>query len=212
MTTGVATVRAAHLGPEVRRPLVLDAALAVWLERGYRGTTMALIAAEAGVSKPVLYDCYLDKDQVLEALINREEERLVSAAQGALPSSLGLDDIEAVMRAAYEAFFTAALDYPASWRVVFEAQGINGEIADRIVRARAMIAEQLQTMVAHYFDARRTELSARDARLYSENLIALAETNAAMLLNQESGGEWNAAALAASITRFVLQGWQTTQA
>ncbi|MDX6276695.1 MAG: hypothetical protein QOJ72_823 [Nocardioidaceae bacterium] len=200
-------VRAAHLGPELRRPLVLDAARAVWEEHGHRGTTMALIAKQAGVSKPVLYACYDDKDQVLRALLDREEQRLIAAVQEALPQSLDLDDIDGVMRAAYEAFFTAALSNPASWRVVFEAQRIDDEIGERIVKARAMFVEQLQTLVAHYFAGQRADLDPRESRLFAENLIALGENNAAMLLNQTDGG-WNAADLADSITRFVLQGWQ----
>src|SRR5690349_23093910 len=76
--------RAAHLGPAVRRPLVLDAALAVWAEHGYRGTTMAAIAAQAKVSKPVLYECFDTKDAVLRALLDREEDRLMRATQQAL--------------------------------------------------------------------------------------------------------------------------------
>lgn len=207
MSLAEPAVRAAHLGPELRRPLVLDAARAVWQARGYRGTTMALIAKEAGVSKPVLYACYDDKDQVLKALLDREEARLVAAAQDALPQSLDLDDIDGVMRAAYEAFFTAALSNPASWRVVFEAQHIDDEIADRIVKAREMLIEQLEALVAHYFAGQQAALAPRESRLFAENLIALAETNAAMLLNQGARGGWNAAELAQSVTRFVLQGW-----
>src|SRR5918999_673314 len=46
--------RAAHLGPERRRPLVLDAALHLFVEHGYRGTSMEGIAAAAGVTKPVV--------------------------------------------------------------------------------------------------------------------------------------------------------------
>jgi AcrR family transcriptional regulator len=199
-------VRAAHLGPELRRPLVLDAARAVWEEHGYRGTTMALIARQAGVSKPVLYACYDDKDQVLKALLDREEQRLIAAVQDALPQSLDLDDIDGVMQAAYEAFFTAALSNPASWRVVFEAQRIDDEIGERIVKARAMFAEQLQTLVAHYFAGQQAVLAGRESRLFAENLIALAENNAAMLLKQTDGG-WTPAELASSITGFVLQGW-----
>ena len=48
--------RAAHLGPERRRPEVLDAALKLFLERGYEGTSMEAIARAAGVTKPVVYD------------------------------------------------------------------------------------------------------------------------------------------------------------
>src|SRR5688572_20385733 len=45
--------RAAHRGPERRRPLVLDAAHDLFLSNGFEGTSMDAIAAAAGVSKPV---------------------------------------------------------------------------------------------------------------------------------------------------------------
>ncbi|RYI99905.1 MAG: TetR/AcrR family transcriptional regulator, partial [Actinomycetales bacterium] len=57
-TEGQGRPRAAHLGPEARRPLVLDAALQVWNDLGAAGVTMAAVAEQAQVSKPVLYECF----------------------------------------------------------------------------------------------------------------------------------------------------------
>lgn len=203
-----ASSRAAHLGPERRRPLVLDAALAVWMKHGYRRTTMALIAGEAKVSKPVLYACYDDKHQVLLALLDREEQRLIAAAQRALPEELDIDNIEQVIQSAYEAFFTATVDYPASWRVVFEAQQlVDDEIAARIRRGRALIGEQLAALVSHYFASVAEPLSDREALLMAENMLALGETNAAMLLRQDGEDSWTIRELSASVARFVLHGW-----
>jgi len=56
--------RAAHLGPERRRPLVLDAAFDLFVKRGYEGTSMEAIAAAAGVTKPVVYDCFPSKEEL----------------------------------------------------------------------------------------------------------------------------------------------------
>ena len=83
---GPARERAAHLGPERRRPLVLDAALELFLERGYEGTSMDAIAAAAGVTKPVVYACYPGKAELFEALLRREEERVLAEIQAALPA------------------------------------------------------------------------------------------------------------------------------
>src|ERR687895_691118 len=44
LRNGGVRARAAHLGPERRRPLVLDAAFELFLERGYEGTSMESIA------------------------------------------------------------------------------------------------------------------------------------------------------------------------
>src|SRR5918994_4522452 len=59
--------RAAHLGPERRRPEVLDAALELFLEHGYDGTSMQAIAGRAGVTKPVVYACFPGKDELFRA-------------------------------------------------------------------------------------------------------------------------------------------------
>ena len=207
-----ATSRAAHLGPERRRPLVLDAALAVWMKHGYRRTTMALIASEAKVSKPVLYACYDDKHQVLLALLDREEQRLIEAAQQALPEQLDIDNIEQVVQSAYEAFFTAAVDYPASWRVVFEAQQlVNDEIAARIRRGRDLIGEQLAALVSHYYASVTAPLTEREARLIAENMLALGESNAALLL-RDDGDTWTISELSTSVARFVLRAWPVSAA
>ncbi|MDR7087332.1 AcrR family transcriptional regulator [Aeromicrobium panaciterrae] len=199
-------IRAEHLGPEVRRPLVLDAALEVWIEHGYAGTTMARIAKAANVSKPVLYACYAHKDEALRALMSREEERLVGAAQDALPESIDLDDVGEVMRTAYEAFFRATLEHPASWRVVFDAPHVKDPvITTKVNVARALITGQLTALLAHHLESMDRVLPERTVRLYAQNLIALAEANAATLL--QNPGEWDPAELAQSVTDLVLTSW-----
>ena len=69
--------RAAHLGPERRRPLVLDAAFELFLEHGYDGTSMDAVARAAGVTKPVVYDCFPSKEDLFTALLQREETRVL---------------------------------------------------------------------------------------------------------------------------------------
>src|SRR5919109_761269 len=75
--------RAAHLGPERRRPQVLDAALGLFIEHGYEGSSMDAIARQAGVSKPVVYACFPSKDELFRALLAREEERILAEIQAA---------------------------------------------------------------------------------------------------------------------------------
>ena len=66
--------RAEHLGPERRRPQVLDAALSIAAEHGLAGVTMATVSQRMGVSRPVVYDCYPGRGEVLVALLDRETE------------------------------------------------------------------------------------------------------------------------------------------
>src|SRR5699024_12684221 len=94
-------IRAAHLGPERRRPLVLDAALRVFLRHGYRGTSMQAIADEAGVTKPVVYECFHNKDKLPVSLRDREEERLLTEITAALRADRGGADLDAVLTSAW---------------------------------------------------------------------------------------------------------------
>ena len=79
--------RAAHLGPERRRPDVLDAALELFLEHGYDGTSMQAVADRAEVTKPVVYDCFPGKDELFRALLAREEERILAEIQSAFQNA-----------------------------------------------------------------------------------------------------------------------------
>jgi AcrR family transcriptional regulator len=57
--------------------LSLDAALNVYVERGYQGTSMQAVADAAGATKPVGNECFPNKDEFLLALFDREERRLL---------------------------------------------------------------------------------------------------------------------------------------
>ena len=207
MSRQAAATRAAHLGPAVRRPLVLDAALAVWDAEGYRGTTMAAIAARAGVSKPVLYECYDNKDEVLRALLDREEGLLMSATQAALP----VDDakgLRATVAAAYEAFFEAVLAHPVSWRIVVDAQRVIPKaIESRYHQARAIIVEQIAELVRRLTPG-GDHLTDAESLVLASNFASLAEDNASLLLRQQPGPDaWTPASLAAFVTRVALDRW-----
>src|SRR5262249_39910495 len=136
--------RAAHLGPERRRPLIRDAALEVYVEHGYRGTSMQAVADAAGLTKPGVYECFPNKDELLLALLDREERRLMNAVTESLPRNLVSDNVEAVLAAGLTAFLTGAGQAPNSWRVVFDSGFSSGSVvAERVRRVREMIVGQL---------------------------------------------------------------------
>src|SRR3954469_14225112 len=104
--------RAAHLGPERRRPLVLDAAFELFLEHGYDGTSMEAVARAAGVSKPVVYDCFASKGKLFTALLRRERTRVLAQIAAALPRRADGDNAELVLGDALTAFLRAVADSP----------------------------------------------------------------------------------------------------
>ena len=71
---------------------------------------MEAIAEAAGVTKPVVYACYPGKEELFEALLRREEERVLGEIGAALPAAGDLDDPEAVLAEGFTAFLRAVAD------------------------------------------------------------------------------------------------------
>src|SRR3954454_19097683 len=197
--------RAAHLGPERRRPLMLDAALKEFVEHGYRGTSMEAIADAAKVSKPVVYECYPSKEKLFRALLEREERKLGEAVAASLPRSPSFEDVEAVLAEGLTALLTAAAATPLSWRVVFDAEhGGDEAVLKRVLRARAQITKQLTTLVALFLEQAGTKDIERKAPVLAELLAGTGRTSVRLLL--DSGGDWTPEELGAFVARVLARG------
>ncbi|MFW0794805.1 TetR/AcrR family transcriptional regulator [Gordonia sp. CPCC 205515] len=66
-----------------KRELLLDSAERVFCRAGYAGTTMAALAAEAGVTRPTIYAYYPSKDEVFRALAQRVRAELLDLQERA---------------------------------------------------------------------------------------------------------------------------------
>ena len=71
---------------EARRDEILEAAVRLWGERGYDGTSMAAIAREVGLTKGTLYLYFESKDALLDEVLRRyslrpDVEGLVAAME-----------------------------------------------------------------------------------------------------------------------------------
>ena len=197
--------RAAHLGPERRRPLVLDAALHLFVEHGYRGTSMEGIAAAAGVTKPVVYRCYPNKQELFRALLEREEQRLLESVSHAVPAELDPTDLEAVFTAGFSALFAAARSQPDSWRIVFVSEhGSEPAIARRVRRARTAVVERLTEMTEPMLSSMGVEEAARKAPVVSEVVASIAEGGVRLLLSD--GKDWTPEDLGDFLGRLVARG------
>lgn len=136
--------RAAHLGPQKRRPLVLDAAVKLFVERGFAGTSMEMIAEAAGVTRPVVYDCFPNKPALFEALLEREEQRLLEGLVAAVPEEPNLVDTQALLAQGFTALLRAAAAAPDSWRLLFLSQhGSDPAVAGRLAAGRALVTERI---------------------------------------------------------------------
>lgn len=70
-----------RMDPEGKREAIFSAGEQLFARQGYSGTTMAEIAALAGVAVGTLYRLFPDKRALLEALHMRMEDRFVAATE-----------------------------------------------------------------------------------------------------------------------------------
>lgn len=197
--------RAAHLGPERRRPEVLDAALTLFLERGYQGTSMDAVARAAGVTKPVVYACFESKDELFRALLGREEERILAEIQGAFEGA-DLSDPETTLIEGYTGFLRAVAASPEVYRLIFFGEGGgNAAVAQRVLRGREAQVEALSALARGWLEARPgaaakpAELD-RTARLLGNSIAGLAEAGARLLLS--GADDWTPETLGLELGRF----------
>jgi AcrR family transcriptional regulator len=195
--------RAAHLGPERRRPLVLDSAFELFLERGYEGTSMAAIADAAGVTKPVVYDCYPSKEELFSALLAREEERVLADIAEAIASALEEGgDLEQTLVRALTAFLSGVARSPDAYRIVFLGEGgANAAVARRAQRGRERQVEAIAALARPQLGglAVDDELDAR-ARLIGHVSVGLAEAGARAMLSDPE--RWTPEELGESLGRL----------
>ncbi|MFC6160539.1 TetR/AcrR family transcriptional regulator [Kribbella jiaozuonensis] len=196
--------RARHLGPERRRPLILDAALEVFSANGFAGTTMQSVADAAGVTKPVVYDSFANRDELLLALLAREEQHLVVSIVAALPADPSVGTPEEHVLEGLTAFLTAVSEQPQSWRIVFGAQyGAAPVVAERVRAARAFLVESLRLTLLQSLPG----VADPDANLpiLAELLASMTESCARMLV--VDGTDRSPAELAKTVSQVVAGGF-----
>lgn len=71
-----------------RERRILDAALKVFAEQGYSGTTMDAVAAASGLSKPTLYQYFDSKEALFQAMMLGKRDQMLTVFDH--PSSLGM--------------------------------------------------------------------------------------------------------------------------
>lgn len=127
-----------------RRTKVVQAALTVFVDHGFRGTTMEAIAEASGMSKVTIYGYFRDKEAVFKAVAEHVALRLKEAAEHGLAGKGQLQDRvasaliakqvmvhELIRRSEHAADLFAAKDTHAS--ACFEA--IDQDIRDKIAQA-----------------------------------------------------------------------------
>src|SRR5436305_6496999 len=77
-----------RMPPEQRREQLLDAAIAIIAREGYGGISIDAIAREINVTRPVVYGVFAGLEQLLYALLDRQEQQAMKQLLECMPSDL----------------------------------------------------------------------------------------------------------------------------
>jgi AcrR family transcriptional regulator len=174
---------AARLPAAERRLQILEAALAVVGERGYRGLTMEAVAREAGVTKPVVYDAFANRDEVMITLLAEEEQRAVAEivqAIGAVPGDAAADDPGELLIGAVRRVLETVRRRPQAYRLILlQIEGTPAVVRERIDAGRGIVTDHVQQIL----DWAMGPASGVDTELLALSIVALGEHAAGLLLS-----------------------------
>ncbi len=148
-----------------RERQMLATAHALFAERGYAAVTMDGVAAAVGVTKPLLYNYFGNKERLYLECMRSAGDALIDAVVDAVHAA---PTPQAALRDGIHAFFAFLDADRAAWRVLFsETLPAGGEIAQRVAEYR----DRLQGLVA----AAVREYGAPQAEALSAALLGAAE-------------------------------------
>jgi len=178
--------RAAHLGPERRRPQVLDTALEIAAQRGLAGVTMATVSARMGVSRPVVYDCYAGRGELLAALLVRETEVSLARLLAILPP-LKSGSVEQMFVDGFRSLLADVEMRPASWRMIF-GEDPDPVLSEAISRGRAAVTEKVGEVMRPLFERWQIADIDRTLPALTQIFVGICESAVRMLL--DTGSPW----------------------
>ncbi|MGV0743310.1 TetR/AcrR family transcriptional regulator [Mycolicibacterium sp. XJ870] len=179
--------RAEHLGPERRRPQVLDTALSIAAEEGVANVTMGAIATRLGVTRPVVYACYGGRGEVLTALLERETGLVLTSLAGMLPPPR-TGSVEQIFIDGFRVLLTTVRERRASWEIMF-ASDRDPVVAKAFTRGRAQIGSQVELVMRPLLEKWQVEDVDRVLGPLTEVFLAIGEAAVRMMLDADQDPE-----------------------
>ena len=125
---------------------ILDAAVAVFAERGFHASSMDAVAERVGVTKPVLYDHFGSKEGLLLGCVARAREELLDVTSRAAAAAT---NPEQMLRLGFHAFFDYLDSNAPAWTLLYQEASLpNGEGADSLEGIRAQQTDFIAALLA----------------------------------------------------------------
>ncbi|GGU24177.1 TetR/AcrR family transcriptional regulator [Lentzea flava] len=172
---------ARRLPPEQRREQLLDAALSL-IPAGFDTVTMESVAKQAAVTKPVLYDLFANRAELISALLEREAARATEQVLAALPTDFATRSPDDAFADAVRVFVNAVVEAPDRWRLVLlPPEGTPREFRAQVELVRAGVLAQIEDLAALGLKE-LGGLDDLDSALLGHAMLALAEMSGRLVL------------------------------
>ncbi|MET8760151.1 TetR/AcrR family transcriptional regulator [Lentzea sp. NPDC004782] len=172
---------ARRLPPEQRREQLLDAALSL-IPAGFDTVTMESVAKQAQVTKPVLYDLFANRAELIGALLEREAARATEQVIAALPTDFATRSPDDAFADAVRVFVHAVVEAPDRWRLVLlPPEGTPREFRAQVELVRAGVLAQIEDLAALGLKE-LGGLDDLDSGLLGHAMLALAEMSGRLVL------------------------------
>ncbi|HET9154534.1 MAG TPA: TetR/AcrR family transcriptional regulator [Solirubrobacterales bacterium] len=182
-----------RLSRDERMEQTLEVAHLLFAEGGYAAVTMEEIAGEVGVTKPLLYNYFGNKERLYIACLERAGDALIATIAEAVGQTDSPGD---ALAAGVGAFFGFLDSDRAAWAVLFdETLPHGGEVVDRVAEYRRQIIDLVSGSLLTQLPDRAREAAKVEVEALSTALLGAAEALARWWLRTEAIGAADAAEL-----------------
>jgi AcrR family transcriptional regulator len=183
----------ARLSRADRMEQTLEVAHVLFAARGFAAVTMDDIAAEVGVTKPLLYNYFGNKERLYVACMERAGDALFATMEETVRPSANPGDL---LNDGLRAFFTFLDADRAAWAVLFdETLPQSGVVADRVADYRGRVLDLVAESLLAQLPPRRRDAASTEVEALSTALMGAAEALARWWLRTEAVSAQEAAEL-----------------
>jgi AcrR family transcriptional regulator len=173
-----------RLAREDRMEQTLTVARALFAERGYASVRMDEVAAAIGVTKPLLYNYFGNKERLYIACMERAGDALTRTIAAAVAATHSPGE---ALGEGVRAFFAFLDTDRAAWAVLFdETLPRGGEVADRVAEYRLQIVEFVSGSLISQLPPRRRAPAKVEVEALSMAILGAAEALARWWLRTET--------------------------
>jgi AcrR family transcriptional regulator len=176
--------RRTRLAREQRMEQTLGVARSLFAERGYSAVTMDQVAEKVGVTKPLLYNYFGNKEGLYAACMERAGDALSATIAAAVAET---SSPEEALRAGGQAFFAFLDSDRAAWAVLFdETLPRASEVAERVAAHRGRILDLVTASIMGQVPPEMRAAAKVEVEALSVALLGAAEALAHWWLRTEA--------------------------